>query len=226
MKKIENRAVVCLLLALALGVVLGLALPAGAMEVVVTLNYILGQLVSFCVPLIVIGFIAPSITKMGSNATRMLMVAIIVAYASTVLATLMSMNAGYVLVPFLPIASSMEGLKELPGVAFQLDIPQIMPVMSALVFSVIYKGLSLLREQVGSYLMVNEQFSTALRRLQGVLLTAFQPIYDMVVPALTTLVNALTHAIAVLAQFFAGLFGTTAKKAQTQQGRSDDNFEL
>ena len=89
-------------------------------------------------------------------------------------------------------------------------------IKSALVFSVIYKGLSLLREQVGSYLMVNEQFSTALRRLQGVLLTAFQPIYDMVVPALTTLVNALTHAIAVLAQFFAGLFGTTAKKAQTK----------
>lgn len=87
-------------------------------------------------------------------------------------------------------------------------------IKSALVFSVIYKGLSLLREQVGAYLMVNGQFSAALRRLQGVLLTAFQPIYDVVVPALAALVNALTHAIAVLAQFFAGLFGTTAKKAQ------------
>ena len=86
-----------------------------AMVIVVTLKYVLNQLIMFCVPLIVIGFIAPSITKMGSNATRMLMVAIIVAYASTVLATLMSMIAGYVLVPFLPIASSMEGLKELPG---------------------------------------------------------------------------------------------------------------
>ena len=48
-----------------------------------------------------------------------------------------SMIAGYILVPHLPIASTMEGLKELPGVAFQLDIPQIMPVMSALVFSVL-----------------------------------------------------------------------------------------
>lgn len=82
------------------------------------------------------------------------------------------------------------------------------------VFSVITSGLRMIREQVGAYLMVNEQFSTALRRLQGVLLTAFQPIYDVVVPALTTLVNALSHAIAVLSQFFAGLFGTTAKKAQ------------
>ena len=126
-----------LLIGIAVGIVLGLFLPESVMTIVVTLKYVLNQVIMFCVPLIVIGFIAPSITKMGSNATRMLVVAIIVAYASTVLATLMSMVAGYILVPFLPIASSMEGLKELPGVAFQLDIPQIMPVMSALVFSVL-----------------------------------------------------------------------------------------
>ena len=126
-----------LLLGIVVGIILGLVLPESVMTIVVTLKYVLNQLIMFCVPLIVIGFIAPSITKMGSNATRMLGVAIIIAYASTVLATLMSMIAGYILVPHLPIASTMEGLKELPGVAFQLDIPQIMPVMSALVFSVL-----------------------------------------------------------------------------------------
>ena len=126
-----------LLVGIAAGIILGLFLPESVMTVVVTLKYICNQLIMFCVPLIVIGFIAPSITKMGSNATRMLGVAIVIAYVSTVLATLMSMIAGYILVPHLPIASTMEGLKELPGVAFQLDIPQIMPVMSALVFSVL-----------------------------------------------------------------------------------------
>lgn len=126
-----------LLIGIAVGIVAGLFLPESVMTVVVTLKYVLNQLILFCVPLIVIGFIAPSITKMGSNATRMLVIAIIAAYISTVLATVMSMAAGYVLVPHLPIASSVEGLKELPDVAFQLDIPQIMPVMSALVFSVL-----------------------------------------------------------------------------------------
>ncbi len=126
-----------LLVGIAAGIILGLFLPESVMTVVVTLKYICNQLIMFCVPLIVIGFIAPSITKMGSNATRMLGVAIVIAYVSTVLATLMSMIAGYILVPHLPIASTMEGLKELPGVAFQLEIPQIMPVMSALVFSVL-----------------------------------------------------------------------------------------
>lgn len=85
---------------------------------------------------------------------------------------------------------------------------------SALVFSVIYNGLSMLKQQIGSYLAVNDQFMTAVRRMQGVLLTAFQPIYDVVVPALTTLINVMTHAAATIAQFFASLFGTTAKRAQ------------
>ena len=64
-----------LLIGIIVGIVFGLFLPEKAMVIVVTLKYVLNQLIMFCVPLIVIGFIAPSITKMGSNATRMLMVA-------------------------------------------------------------------------------------------------------------------------------------------------------
>ena len=55
------------------------------------------------------------------------------------------------------------------------------------------------------YLSVNTQFMTALRRLQGALLTAFQPIYEVVVPALTALINILSRAIATVTQFFASL---------------------
>ena len=46
----------------------GVPLAGAVLNVVVTLKYILGQIINFCVPLIVIGFIAPSITKMGNNA--------------------------------------------------------------------------------------------------------------------------------------------------------------
>ena len=126
-----------LLLALASGIALGLVLPESAMEVVVTLNYILGQLITFCVPLIIIGFIAPSITKLGSNATRMLAVAVTLAYLSSILAAFLSMASGYAILPHLSISSQVEGLRTLPQVAFQLDIPQIMPVMSALALSVL-----------------------------------------------------------------------------------------
>lgn len=88
-------------------------------------------------------------------------------------------------------------------------------IKSALVFSVIYKGLGMVREQVGKYLSLNTAFTTAVGRVKGALLTAFQPIYDTVVPALTSLLNILAQAITAITQFTAALFGTTAKQAQS-----------
>lgn len=137
MKKIFASLPARLLIAIVAGILLGLVLPGSAMQVVVTLKYILGQLVTFCVPLIIIGFIAPSITKLGGNATRMLGVAVVLAYVSSILAALLSMGAGFAIIPHLNVVTDPEGLRKLPDVAFQLDIPQIMPVMSALVFSVL-----------------------------------------------------------------------------------------
>ena len=137
MKNIFKSLPFRLLLGVAAGIIIGQIANETAMNVVVTIKYILGQLITFCVPLIVIGFIAPSITKLGNNASRILGVAVVCAYVSSILAAFLSMAAGYGLIPYLSIASDVEGLKELPGVVFQLDIPQIMPVMSALVFSVL-----------------------------------------------------------------------------------------
>ena len=107
------------------------------MQVILTLKNLLGSLITFCVPLIVIGFIAPSITKLGKNASRLLGVAIVIAYVSSVCAALMSAGAGYALIPHLSIDTEVAGLRTLPDVVFELNIPQIMSVMSALVLSVL-----------------------------------------------------------------------------------------
>lgn len=136
MKKILTSLPARLVIGVAIGILAGQFLGEGAMNVVVTFRYILNQLILFCVPLIIIGFIAPSITKLGNNASVMLGVALVIAYASSLGAALFSTGAGYVIIPHLDIATSVEGLKELPDIIFQLDIPQIMSVMSALVFSV------------------------------------------------------------------------------------------
>lgn len=133
-----------LLVGVVLGIVIGIILNGhdgsgfakAILNLVVTFKYILGQVINFCVPLIIIGFIAPSITKLGNSASRMLGVAIVIAYASSLGAALFSMAAGFTLIPHLSIVTEVEGLKELPPIVFELAIPQIMPVMSALVFSV------------------------------------------------------------------------------------------
>ena len=137
MRKLFDNLPFRLLLGIIIGVILGQVFPESVMKVVVTLQYIMGQLITFCVPLIIIGFIAPSITKLGKNASRLLGVAIVIAYVSSVCAALMSTGAGYALIPHLSIDTEVAGLKTLPGVVFELNIPQIMSVMSALVLSVL-----------------------------------------------------------------------------------------
>ena len=72
MKKILNSLPFKLLLGVAVGIVLGLVANEAVMNVVVTIKQVLGQIITFCVPLIVIGFIAPSITKLGSDVSRIL----------------------------------------------------------------------------------------------------------------------------------------------------------
>ena len=133
-----------LVLALVIGLVSGLvmnsmeesSLVTGILNVIVTVKYISGQFISFCVPLIVIGFIAPSITRMGNNASRMLGFALLIAYVSSIGAAFSSTIAGFAILPHLSIDPNVDGLKELPNVIFQLQIPPIMSVMTALFFSV------------------------------------------------------------------------------------------
>lgn len=135
-----------LLVGIVVGVILGCILggywfggalaSAGVMQVIVSVKNILNQFIMFCVPLIIIGFIAPSITKLGKNASRLLILALVLAYVSSLLAALMSMTAGYALIPHLPIVAQTEEAG-LPADIFALEIPQIMPVMSALVFSLV-----------------------------------------------------------------------------------------
>ena len=145
MKKVFTSLPFKLLVGVVLGIIAGQlagmesvkAAGDALMNVVVTVRFILSELINFCVPLIVIGFIAPSITRLGKSASRMLGVALFCAYMSSILAALLSMAAGYGIIPHLSIVSEVEGLKELPEVVFQLEIPQIMSVMSALVLSVL-----------------------------------------------------------------------------------------
>ena len=157
MKKFFSSLPFKLLMGVVIGIVLGQFLGKPVMEVIVTLKYIVNQIILFCVPLIIIGFIAPSITRLGNNASTMLGVAVVAAYVSSVGAALFSMAAGYMMIPHMSITSEVEGLKELPEVVFQLDIPQIMSVMSALVFSLMI-GLAATWTEANTITKVLEEF--------------------------------------------------------------------
>ncbi|MBQ3135580.1 MAG: dicarboxylate/amino acid:cation symporter [Oscillospiraceae bacterium] len=173
-----------LLLALILGIVGGLVIHnfeatvpvmGSVLSVLASIKYVLNQVIMFCVPLIIIGFIAPSITKLGSSASRMLTVALILAYVSSVLAAFMSMGAGYAIIPNLAIANDAAEAVE-PAALFKLDIPQIMPVMSALVLSVLL-GLAAVWTKAQTVIRLLDEFRAIVLKIVAKLVIPVLPVY-------------------------------------------------
>ena len=68
-KKSEFGLIIKLLAALVIGAVLGRVASVGVMDALVSLKYAIGQLIFFAVPLVIVGFIAPAIARLGHNAT-------------------------------------------------------------------------------------------------------------------------------------------------------------
>ena len=176
MKKIFSSLPVKLLIGIIIGIIFGQIFPENVMSVVVPLKNILGQVINFVVPLIVIGFIAPSITKLGNNASRMLGVALMVAYTSSVLAALLSMGAGYAIIPNLPVVSEIEGLKELPEDVFGLTIPQIMNVMSALAFSILI-GLAAIWTKAKTIITILDEFQNIVLAIVSKIIIPILPVF-------------------------------------------------
>lgn len=83
-------------------------------------------------------------------------------------------------------------------------------VASALVFNVVNKALSAMKNWMGKVILSNDEARASIAKLKGALLTLAQPIVEVVIPAFIALVNVLTRIISVVAQIVSLLFGKTA----------------
>ncbi|WP_295156883.1 dicarboxylate/amino acid:cation symporter [uncultured Brachyspira sp.] len=176
MKNIENKKdylLIKLLLGIAIGVVIGILSNAAVINVVQSIKYVLNQVISFMVPLIVLGFIAPAITRMGNKANKMLGVMLALAYLSSVGAALFSVIAGYAIIPNLNIASNVAGGKALPEMIFKLDINPLFPVITAL-FLAICGGVAIVKTK-------SQYFENLLDELNNIILFL---VNNIVVPIL------------------------------------------
>lgn len=135
MKKFFTSTIVQLLAGVIAGILLGTVANEQAMYVVVSVKHILGQLIFFMVPLIILGFVAPSIARLKNNVGGMLGIALLLAYTSSVAGGLFAAFVGYEAIPFLHVDTAGSNLKEIPAMLFQLDIPPVMSVISALVLA-------------------------------------------------------------------------------------------
>ena len=137
MEKKGDTLIIKLILGVIIGLCVGLFVNEQVISIILPIKFFLGQLIFFVVPFIIIGFIAPAITQLKSNASKMLVTMLGLSYISSVGAAFFSAMSGYAIIPKLNIISNVEGLKELPKVLFKVEIEPPITVMAALVFALL-----------------------------------------------------------------------------------------
>lgn len=176
MAKMKDSLIIKLILGVIAGLVIGLFCNESVIGVIQSIKFVLGQLINFTVPLIILGFIAPAITKMKSNASKMLGVMLLLAYTSSVGAAFFSMIAGYTLIPKLNIVSTVEGLRELPEMIFKVEIPPVFSVMSALVLA-LFLGLAVVWTKSENFERLLDEFNNIMLKLVYAIIIPILPFF-------------------------------------------------
>lgn len=138
MKKLKIGLLGKIIIAITLGVGLGLVSPAWMVRLFLTFNGIFSQFLGFAIPLIILGLVAPAISDIGKTAGKMLLVTVAIAYGSTIFSGLVSYFTGAALFPGLIQGGS--SLQEVASTTelspyFTVTIPPLMNVMTALILA-------------------------------------------------------------------------------------------
>lgn len=128
-----------IVLAIVLGVLIGSVAPEALVRVFATFTGIFGGFLNFIVPLIILGFIAPGIAKLGKGSGKLLGLATAVAYLSTIVAGVLAFIVASSILPNLMEGGSLNNLDDpanaLASSFIELEIPQLFGVMSALILA-------------------------------------------------------------------------------------------
>lgn len=98
-------------------------------------------------------------------------------------------------------------------------------ILGALVFNAVSQSFTKLREYMSYVVKTNSQLTSSLAKVKGNLLTAFQPIFSAVTPALQSMINWLAKATAQIVAFISAIFGQTYKQSQAAAERLNNQVD-
>ena len=139
MKRKKLPLLAKIIIAILLGVALGNFFNEPLVRVFLTFNGIFSQFLGFMIPLIIIGLVTPAIADIGNGAGKLLIATIAIAFGDTILAGLLAYGTGSALFPTLIADTANAAVNKSEDIKpfFEIEIPAMLNVMSALVFSFI-----------------------------------------------------------------------------------------
>lgn len=125
-----------IIVAIILGVVCGMIFPEWLSKIFATINGIFSNLLSFIIPLLILGLIAPGIADVGKNAGRLLAATAAVAYLFTLFSGFFTFFVCEQIYPSLIAGESLNAIEESATTIapyFTIEMPPLFGIMSALI---------------------------------------------------------------------------------------------
>lgn len=137
MKRIKIGLLGKIIIAIALGIGIGMFSPDWMVRIFLTFNGIFSQFLGFAIPLIIVGLVAPAISDIGNKAGKMLLITVAIAYGSTIFSGLVSYLTGASLFPDMIQSGAMHEVASAEELTpyFTVTIPPLMNVMTALILA-------------------------------------------------------------------------------------------
>ncbi|MEY3773947.1 MAG: hypothetical protein RLZZ129_727 [Verrucomicrobiota bacterium] len=165
-----------LLAGMAAGILLGFFAPVWSVRGLLTVTEIVGQLIKFTIPLIILFYITSGIASLPRNSGRLLGRTVGFAYGSTLAAGILAFLVAAVLLPMFSPAAGATGQGAAPAPWFTLAVPPLFGVISALVAAFVFgTGISALRAATLRTLF--EQGRDVVERLLGKVIIPLLPLY-------------------------------------------------
>ena len=141
MKKHEIGLVPKLIIAIVIGILIGQFLPESVCRFVVTLSGIFGSFLKFVIPLMILAYVTMGIADLSQGAGKLLLITVVIAYGSTLVA-----GSGSYLVSstLFPSFISSDALAQIEATAeksvaafFSITLPPVIDTLSAVVLAFI-----------------------------------------------------------------------------------------
>lgn len=201
MKRIKMPLLARIIIAILLGVIFGNFFNEAAVRAFLTFNGIFSQFLGFMIPLIIIGLVTPAIADIGHGAGKLLLATVGIAFADTILAGLLAYGTGSALFPNM-IANSahvaVDKVEELKPF-FEIKIPAMVDVMSALVFSFI-AGLGIAHKGSRTMQNVFQEFKEIVSGIIAKVIIPLLPLYIFGIFLGMTFSGEAYHILLVFAQ--------------------------
>ncbi|APD07590.1 hypothetical protein UJ101_02087 [Flavobacteriaceae bacterium UJ101] len=170
-----------LLLAIVFGIVIGLLCHETDFELPVklfaTFSGLFGNFLSFIIPLVILGFIAPGIADLGAKAGRLLGITAIIAYVSSFFAGIAAYFIGITGIPY--FLTDIQGTKvpESEGLEFfTISMPAPIGVMSALILAFVL-GLGMAYAKTDTLKALMKDFNTIIIDVLKYIIVPLIPIH-------------------------------------------------